>query len=172
MNIHNMWEKAIGQTKILRPRISCLKTFKETKLPYVFIAKSAVNKGDAVVRKGEIVVEKPALVLPPNAPFFEGFNFEAENEVNDDILTNFLFVRGINFPSMKYNNKVSSLDIFEGGYEKALTHYRDMLEKKENVDTGLITGPEDCWQFSVLIFISDIVSKSLPNDLRRFFENM
>ncbi len=86
------------------------------------------------------------------------------------MVTNFLLVRGITFPSMKYNNETHSLKIYDGHIEKAIEYYSDMLQRKEDVHSGLIVGPEDCWQFSVLIFICTQVAKSASSDIRKFLD--
>ena len=171
MNIQDAWEKALKRTEIIRPRVQPLHTFEATLLPYIFLAESRVNSGDTVVRKGEIRVEKPAIVLPMNLPQFEGFEFEEDLQMNEDILKSFFLVRGVTFPSMKYNNKVDSLDVFEGRVPKALEHYANHLQREENVHTGLITGSEEIWQFSVLVFICDQVAKSADGDFRKLFED-
>src|SRR3989338_11517731 len=123
MNIQEAWEKALKTTEITRPRVQPLHTFEATLLPYIFLAESLVNTGDTVVRKGEIRVEKPSIVLPMNMPQFEGFEFEESLHMNEELLKSFFLVRGVSFPSMKYNNKVDSLDVFEGCLPKALEHY-------------------------------------------------
>lgn len=172
MNMQDRWEKALKNTQIIRPRVKELLTFATTQLPYMFLAESTVNPGDTVVRKGEILVEKPSLILPDNSPQFEGFEFEEKYHLNQDLFMNFLFVRGVTFPSLKYNNKTQSLDIYEGRLEKAIGFYRDKLQRQENVHTGLISGPEDCWQFSVLIFICTQVAKSAEGDIRKIIERL
>ena len=84
------------------------------------------------------------------------------------MITNFFLVRGIEFPSLKYNNKTYSLDIFEGRLSRAIEKYTQELQKEENVTSGLIIGPEDCWQFSVLIFICMQIVRSADNDIKSF----
>ena len=170
MNIQDSWEKALKNTRVVRPRAQELQTFSDTALSYVFLAEALVNTGDTIVRKGEIMVEKPAIILPSNLPQFEGFDFEKELHTNQDMITNFFLVRGVAFPSMKYNNKTNSLDIYDGHIEKAVKHYSDTLERAENVNIGLIVGPEDCWQFSVLIFICSQVARSANSDIRRIID--
>jgi len=165
-----MWEKALRNTEILRPVIQGLKTFRETILPYIFLGESGINLGDSIIRKGTVVVEKPAIILPPDSPQFEGFEFEKEMHMEKESLNNFLFLRGVRFPSLKYNNKTSYLDIYEGSLKKAIKFYSDRLEKVENTNTGLITGPEDCWQLSVLIFICSQVIKAMPGDIKKMLE--
>ena len=171
MNIQDAWEKALKHTEIIRPRVHPLHTFATTHLPYLFLAESSVNSGDTVVRKGEIMVEKPSLILPSNAPQFEGFDFEEKLHLNPDLLTSFLLVRGVSFPSLKYNNKTDSIDIYEGRLKTAIEHYTSTLQREENVHTGLIAGTDDCWQLSVLIFICGQVAKSSEGDLKKLFDD-
>ncbi len=170
MDIQDHWEKALKGTEIVRPRVQPLQTFEATHLPYIFLAESFVNAGDTVVRKGEIVVEKPAIILPQNLPQFEGFEFEKEFPSEHDFLSTFFVVRGIKFPSMRYNNKTDSLDIREGKMRGTIEHYLHELQKKEDVSTGLLVGPEDCWQFSVLIFICSQILKQSDGDIRKLFD--
>ena len=170
MDIQDSWEKALKYTKIIRPRPKDLQTFEATEVPYIFLSESSVNLGDTVVRKGQVTVEKPAIILPSNLPYFEGFDFENEFHSGQDMILNFLLVRGVTFPSLKYNNKTHSLDIYEGHLEKAIGHYSDKLQHGEDVSNGLVTGPEDSWQFSILIFIASQIMRSADGDIKRLLE--
>ena len=170
MDTYEFWEKALKNTEVIRPRIQSLMTFSETTVPYILLSESAINLGDTVVRKGEVVVERPALILPPNIPQFEGFEFEDAPDTDTDSVMNFLFVRGIQMPSMKYNNKTYSLDIYEGKLSKAITHYHNLLKEKENVNAGLLCGPEDCWQYSVLIYICSQIIKNAQTDISKLLK--
>ena len=170
MDIHESWEKALKLTEIIRPRIQPLSTFEATQLPYIFLAQSSVNHGDTVVRKGEVTVDKPSIILPPYMPQFEGFEFEKKFQGVEDYLTTFLLVRGIRFPSMKYENKVNSLDIYENKLKQAIEEYSRRLQQQENLSTGLVIGPEDCWQFSILIFVCGQALRYAEGDIRRIFE--
>lgn len=171
MDIHASWTKALRQTEVIRFRAKPLHTFETTHLPYIFLAESTVNSGDSVVRKGEIMVDKPQILLPSDLPQFEGFDFEKESKLNQDLLTSFLMIRGVRFPSFKYQNKTDSLDVFEGRLKAAIDRYGRELAHEENVSTGLIVGPEDVWQFSVLIFICLQVQRSAEGDIRRLMDD-
>lgn len=171
MNIQDYWEKALRHTEIVRPRVQPLSVYAATQLPYLFLAESAVNPGDSIVRKGEVLVEKPGIVLPSDAPQLQGFESEDKNAWNMEGMINFLFVRGIRFPSFKYNNKVRNLDVYEGKLKQAVDHHLNQLQEKENVSTGLVIGPEDCWQFSVLIFVASQVSRQAEGDMRRLLDD-
>ena len=166
MDIEKTWEKALKYTEIIRPRVEPLHTFKTTHLPYVFLAESSVNEGDCVVRKGEVLVEKPSIILPPDSPHLEGFDFKDVSRYQQDMIINFFLVRGIGFPSLKYNNKTYSLDIFEGRLSQAIEKHTHELQKAENVTSGLVIGPTDCWQFSILIFVGMQILRSTDNDIK------
>ena len=172
MNMQELWERAVKKTEIVRPRILPLQTYDETHLPYICLSESSVNAGDTAVRKGEIIVQKPAIVLPYSTPQFEGFDFEKEMHINEDFFKSFLLVRGIQFPAMKYNNKQYSVDVHEGSLSKAIEHYKAQLQQGENVRSGLIACPEDCWQFSVLLFVCSQVARSADGDIRKLLDDM
>ena len=166
MDIEKAWEKALKYTEIIRPRVKPLNTFKTTHLTYVFLAESSVNEGDCVVRKGEVLVEKPSIILPPDLPQLEGFDFKDVSRQQQDMIINFFLVRGIGFPSLKYNNKTYSLDIYEGRLSQAIEKHTHELQKEENVTSGLVIGPEDCWQYSILIFVGMQILRSTDNDIK------
>lgn len=172
MNIQEAWDKAVKKTEIVRPRVLPLQTHDVTRLPYICLSESSVNAGDTAVRRGEVLVEKPSIVLPYNAPQFEGFDFEKGLSVNEELFKSFLLVRGVQFPGLKYNNKSHSLDVREGSLSRAIAHFKTELQKSENVHTGLIAGPEDVWQFSVLLFVCSQVARSADGDVRRLMDDM
>ncbi|MBN1869001.1 MAG: hypothetical protein JW847_00270 [Candidatus Omnitrophica bacterium] len=172
MDFEKLWGKALKATEIIRSRVQALSVMGDTHVPYVLLSESSINLGDTVVRKGEVLVQKPSLYIPPNNPQFEGFEFEnAEEGFDETSFINFLIVRGITIPSLRYDNKTSSLDVYEGKLSEAIKHYERTLQKEEDVRTGLLAGPEDCWQFSILIFICSQVIKNADQDIRRLLDD-
>jgi len=170
MDIEALWEEARKRTELRRMRLQDLATFDATVMPYIFLAESSLNQGDTVVRQGHVVIERPAIVLPGFSPQFEGFEFQKDLRVSDDAVATFLLLRGINFPSLKYRHQISSLDLFEGQLEKAARHFEDQLARAEDIKTGLVVGPEDAWQFSVLFLVGALVVRSAAGDLRRILD--
>jgi len=166
-----MWEKALRGTEIIRARIQMLHTNADTSVSYIMLSESSINLGDTVVRKGKINVDRPALIVPPNNPQFKGFEFEDESSISPDSIINFLLIRGISIPSLHYDNRTSSLDVYEDKLSSAVKHYEDLLQREENTKSGLIIGPEDCWQFSLLIFICSQIAKNADNDIRRLLND-
>ncbi len=170
MDLRDKWEKALKKTEVIRFHAGTLFTFKPTELPYIFLGESSVNIGDTVVRKGKVLAHEPSIFLPPNFPQFEGFEFEEDYQVDEDAVRTFLLVRGISFPSLKYTNEISTIDVHENSLSKSINHFSHQLDMKEDVYTALIVGPEDCWQFSVLIFVGAMVGRSALGDMKKFLE--
>jgi hypothetical protein len=171
MDMSDAWGQALKTTEIVRSRVSFLHTFDDTRVPYVFLAPSLINDGDTVVRKGEVVVRKPALFLPPNIPQLEGFDFKQEAGVDQSAMFNFLLVRGISVPSLQYNNKTHSLDVFEGGVARAVAFFANQMEREENVACGLVTGHEEVWQLGLLIFICSQIARNTEVDIKRLMDD-
>lgn len=169
MNQYELWEKALKKTEIIRPRILPLLTFADTILPYISLSESVVNKGDTVIRKGEITVGRPSIILPPNLPQFEGFSGD-DALGPENFFADFFLMRGIRFPSLKYSNNTGSLDIHEGSLESAVKIYSEKLKQEENTASGLVIGPEDCWQFSLLILAASQMNRSAESDIQRILE--
>jgi len=170
MDVHSAWEKALRETNIVRSRVTGLQTFSETHVPYILLSPSTINLGDTVVRTGEVLIHRPSLILPPNIPQLEGFNSDGEDSFKEDAMINFLMVRGITLPSMKYDNKISSLNVFEGKMDDAVGLYGNRLQREENTSAGLICGPDEVWQFSLLIFVCSQIARNSSADIRRLLD--
>lgn len=170
MDIEQLWEKAQKKTEVIRGRVKGLSSFEATQVPYIFLAESAVNEGNTVARKGRVFVEKPLILLPENLPQFEGFDIEEDLKVEPETLQTFFLMRGIRFPSLKYNNTIDQLDVEELSLTKSIEKHKKELERKENVNATLIVGPEDCWQFSVLLYMASLVGRCARNDISNLLD--
>ena len=170
MNIEEAWDKARQQTEIVRVRLQDLATFEATVVPYIFLAESSLHAGDTVIRKGQVMIEKPAILLPGLSPHFEGFEFAQDLHLSEESVMTFLLMRGVQFPSMKYKHQLSSLDLIEGSLQQALDQVEDQLKRSEDISTGLVVGPEEAWQFSILLLVGALVVRSAEGDLRRILE--
>ena len=171
MDIQALWEKALKGTEIHRMRLPDLATFEATVVPYIFLAESALNQGDTVVRRGQVLIEKPSIVLPGFSPQFEGFEFDKDLHVTEETVNTFLLVRGIQFPSLKYRHQISSLELLEQSLQQAINRYTDSLQRAEDIKTGLVIGPEEGWQFSLLLLVGALIIRSAQGDLRRILED-
>ena len=169
MDIDSFWEKALKETEIVRTRLKPLGTFEDTELPYIFLSKSIAGVNDTAVRKGKIIVSKPSIVLPHQIPQLFGFDFEKLG-LSENSVVNFFLLRGLRYPSLKYNNESYSVDIFEKSLSEARKSFATDLERKEDVHTGLVVGPDDVWPFSVMIFIASVVHRAADADLKKLMD--
>lgn len=172
MNIEDLWHKALKDTEIIRSRVQSLNADSVTHVPYIFLSESSINSADTVVRQGELLIDKPSLLVPPLNPQFSGFDFEKDTGLSENSVINFLLVRGVTLPSLRYDNKTSRMDIFEGRLSEGIKYHLDRLQSHENVSTGLIKGPEDAWQFSLLIFVCTQILKNVNSDLRSLLRKL
>lgn len=170
MDIEALWKRALEKTEIHRLRLQNLETFEDTLVPYILLSESSVNPGDTVVRQGKVLIQKPALVIPPQSPQFEGFDFDLPDGMGEQSLSMFLYMRGIQFPSMRYQHEIASLDLIEDSLKKAIACYQDRLARREDTKTGLMSAPEDAWQLSLLILVGALVSRSAGTDIQRIVE--
>ena len=152
-------------------RLQDLATFDATAMPYIFLAESSLHQGDTVIRRGQVVVQRPAIVLPNLSPQFEGFDFERELHVSDETVATFLLVRGVQFPSLKYQHQLSSLDVLEQSLDRSIEQCKQQLAMAEDITTGLVIGPEAAWQFSVLLMVGALVIRSAQGDVRRLLDD-
>jgi hypothetical protein len=170
MDLQELWVIALKNTEIVRPRVQPLSSTADTKLPYVFLAPSEVNSGDTVVRRGEVMVTKPSLILPQMFAHLEGFDFEKDMNFSPDTVLNFLLIRGVQLPGLKYANLNFAVDIYEGPLEKARSFYGERLARSEDTVTTLLTGPPDAWQFSMVIFIGLQAARAADRDVRALLD--
>ena len=170
MDLQELWNKALKNTEILRPRVQAISSTADTQLPYLFLAPSEVNSGDTVVRRGEVVLTRPSFVLPQTFAHLEGFDLEKDLHYSPDTVINFLLVRGVQLPNLKVANSTVKVDVFEGKLEKARSVYGDSLVRAEDTATTLMVGAPDAWQFSILIFIGLLAQRSATRDVKALLE--
>lgn len=171
IDLEKKWEEAIKKTKIVRSRYGKLNTFQKTILPYILVNKSLVSKNTTVIREGKVEVSRAMIHLPDNSPIFSGFDFSSTTEFSEETIKTFLLIRGVRFPSLKYSHNAVKLEVVEKSLDQVVKEYLEMLRMKEDIDTGLIIGLPDVWQFSVLIYIATQVMKSVDSDIKNIFEH-
>ena len=172
MDIEKLWERAKKKTEVVRGRVKGLSSVSLTAVPYVFLAESSVNEGNTVVRKGKVIVEKPLIVLPQDAPQFDGFDFEEELGISQELVQTFLLMRGIRFTSLKYNNMVFDLEVEEASLSRCVDKHKRQLEREENVTTALVLGPEDCWQLSLLLYVASLAGRCARTDIMKLMSGL
>lgn len=170
IDIDKKWQEALKKTKIVRSRIKKLETFKKTIVPYILVNKSLVNKGTTVVREGKVVVSPVYIHLPYSKFELNNFNFKETTNYSDEIIKSFLLIRGVNLPSMRYDNTDLKLEVVDKPLEQVVKEYQEIFQRKEDTETGLVISIPDIWQFSLIIYLASIIVKSAENDIKNFLE--
>lgn len=159
--------RAIEETNIIRARRNNLFTFGTTVLPYIFTAESSINKGDTLVRKGSISTDKPSIIMPEQgASSFEGFESTREDERG----LNLLFGRAFQVPAMSYKNAHSSLDIVAKPLSQVTDDIFEDMEKSGDSRSALLSGPEDLWHISLLLYAAEMTHRSAGANIREMLE--
>ncbi|NQT32343.1 MAG: hypothetical protein HQ594_01560 [Candidatus Omnitrophica bacterium] len=172
MDIEQLWAKAQEKTEVIRGRVKGLPTFEHARVPYIFLTESAVNEGHTVIREGKVIIEKPMILLPEDLPQFDGFDIEEDLEIEQGTLQTFFLMRGVRFPSLKYNHTTTKLDLNDRSLSRNVADFKKTLEQKENVNTALIIGPEDCWQFSILLYMAALVGRCMKSDIMNIIDKL
>lgn len=166
-DLEQRFKYALEHSVIHRTRKADLFTFGTTKLPYIFIAESSINPGDIIIRKGEIATEKPTIMMGDSFPSFEGFDGDYTGQEQE---MSILFGRTFHFPNMRYQNKSATLEVVSGELQKTIDEEQHQLDAEGNYRTAVISGPEDCWAFSLIIYASEMTQRSAKGNLKDIFE--
>ncbi len=167
------FDKAIKDTTIHRRRKSNLYTFGTTRLNYIFVANSAVNKNDVIIRYGEIHADKPQIITPGALiSKFDGFD-EICNElgINTKDIPLILMTRKISCPNMNYTNNQSKLEVVEGPLERVIEAQNKRLDAIEDTRTALISGPESTSAISLMIYVSQMIQASAKGNIDELIEH-
>ncbi len=170
IDIDKKWQEALKKTKIVRSRIKRLETFKKTIVPYILVNESLVNKGCTVIREGKVIISPAYIHLPYSKFELSNFNFKETTNYSDEIVKSFLLIRGFNLPSMKYDNTELKLEVVDKPLEQVIKEYQEIFQRKEDIETGIVISIADIWQFSLIIYLASIITKSAENDIKNFLE--
>lgn len=170
IDINKKWEEALKNTRIIKSRYKKLETFKKTTVPYVLLSNSLVNKDSTVVRKGKVEISPAFIHLPYGEFELKGFNFKETTNYSEETIKSFLLIRGVQLPSLKYNNTQIKLEVVNKTLEETISHYKKIFQRIEDTDTGLIVAIPDIWQFSLIIYIASLVLKSADNDIKNYID--
>ncbi|MFC1738294.1 hypothetical protein ACFL1G_04490 [Planctomycetota bacterium] len=158
------------QTEIIREYQRILFTFGDIELPYVFIAENRNLPDRTVVRKGTVFLQRPRIVLPEHhsAPEFEGF--EQLNELPREAA--YLF-RAAKLPYSQISNKPLAQERLEYGRpDDVLERVDRQMDEYNDTETGLIKGPLEGADVSLIRYSFGLAVKSAPENISEFLEHL
>jgi hypothetical protein len=158
------------QTEIIREYQRILFTFGDMELPYVFVAENRQLADRTVVRKGTMVLQKPRIFLPENTkgPEFEGF--EHPDALGREIA--YLF-RAAKLPYSHVTNRPIAQEKLEyGRAAEVIEKIIKEMDLHNDTDTGLIKGPVDGVDVSLIRYSFGLAIKSAPENISEFLEHI
>ncbi len=166
MNLDEKVQRALEESVVHRRRKQDLFTFGTTRLPYVFIANSSINTGCTLIRNGEINTDKPNIFIGNPQPSLEGFG---EEEGEDQAMA-LLMARRFRFPPLKVENRGAPIEVRETELERVVDDEMKRLDGNQDSKTAVISGPEDGWQFSLLLYAMQLTQQSAVGNLKDFLD--
>jgi hypothetical protein len=161
------WRK----TEVIREYQRTLYTFGDMELPYVFAAEHSRFKDRTVVTKGVVLIQKPHILLPRH---YSGPEFKEGFEHADAVPPEAAYIfRAMQLPYSHITNRPMAEEQMEyGGLGDVLDRFNAEMEGQEDTETGLIKGLLDGTDISLMRYSVGLMIKSVPENVREFFEHI
>lgn len=171
MELDDAFRMAESNTAFVKVRKNLLYTFGSTRLPYICISQLRGDGDFVMVRSGEVLADKPQIALPGEMFAFEGFEEFWEEFADGEPVVS--LARRISMPPSKYVNKPEGKPSREAGpLDEVVGRIVNRLENDNDVRTGVITGPEEVWGLSVLLYVGSQVARSAQSNVQEHMEHM
>ena len=158
------------QTEIIREYQRILFTFGDMELPYVFVAESKQLADRTMVRRGKVFLQKPRIVLPESGKRMEFEGFEHPNILGREAA--YLF-RAAKLPFSHISNRPIADEKLEYGNVSAiLEKINSQMDHHNDTDTGLIKGPLEGADVSLIRYSFGLAIKSAPENINEFLEHL
>lgn len=153
---------AARSTRIVYMPPKLLETFGESSVHYLVVSENMDRPGALTLRSGLVTAERPRIVTPTyfRQKAVENFNADAQKYF-DEVLSREVNARfleyGLHFGKQEFQEESVQGDAREVA-EQAAADAQDDLEKLQ----GVLIGPDDAWEVSLMHFITQLVQRSLP----------
>lgn len=153
---------AARSTQIVYMPPKILETFGESHVHYVVVSEDMDRPSALKLRSGIVTAERPRIITPTyfRQRAVENFGDDAQKYF-DEVLSKEVNARfleyGLRFGKQEFHEESISGNVREVA-EQAAADAQDDLEKLQ----GVIIGPDDAWEVSLMHFITQLVQHSLP----------
>jgi hypothetical protein len=159
--------EAARHTEILRHPRQHLDTFGVTNIYYYLVTDPTYSElvGDAtetVIREGRVIAERPKIVTPYYLTNLEGFSYDARQ-----YFEMLLRMHGPDTPGLfyTYKNEPKGLNIVSDSWSVVVRRLNEEIDKKGDPLASIIKGQDDLWDVSLIKFIYEITSRSVPSNV-------
>jgi hypothetical protein len=160
-------EQAARHTEVLRHPRQHLATFGITNVYYYLITEPTYTEladtaNETVIREGRVIAERPQIVTPYYLSNLEGFSYDARR-----YFEMLLSMHGANTPGLfySYKNEPKGLNIVSDSWLAVVDKLNQEIDEKGDPLASIIKGQDDLWDVSLLKFIYEITSRSVPNNV-------
>jgi hypothetical protein len=160
-------EEAARRTEILRHPRQHLDTFGITNIYYYLVTEPSYAEitgasNETVIREGRVIAERPKIVTPYYLANLEGFSADARR-----YFETLLRLHGADNPGLlyAYKNEPGGLNIVSDNWQAVVDRLNAEIDKKGDPLASIIRGQDDLWDVSLLKFIYEITSRSVPSNI-------
>jgi hypothetical protein len=160
-------EEAARRTEILRHPRQHLDTFGITNIYYYLVTEPSYAEltgaaNETVIREGRVIAERPKIVTPYYLANLEGFSADARR-----YFETLLRIHGADNPGLlyAYKNEPGGLNIVSDNWQVVVDRLNAEIDKKGDPLASIIRGQDDLWDVSLLKFIYEITSRSVPSNI-------
>lgn len=165
------FEECWRATEVIREYQRMLFTFGDMEVPYVLVTEHGRFKDRAVIRKGVVMLQRPQILLPP---YYAGLRFQEGFEHADAMPPEAAFLlRAMQLPYSQISNRLIASEYMEyGDLKSVLDKFEAEMESQDDTETGLIKGPPEGADISLMRYSLGLAVKSAPGNVREFFEHL
>ena len=162
---NEIWYAARTTEIVFMPR-KLLETFGETHVTYNVVSAVENDNGHVRLRRGVVKSARPLVVTPHyfRQQMLENFSEDAQNYF-DHVLSrqdNLRFIQyGLCFMKQEYSEEIVGGTVADVADQLARAAQDDL-----NAVQGVIIGLDRFWDVSLMRFISDLVKRSMPYNVR------
>jgi len=162
-------ERAIRQTRVVRPPRQSLATFGTTVIRYHLVCEPVYAEFDApgkpeetVVRDGTVRAERPQVVTPSYLSRLEGFGENARRYLEQVAREHGPHAPGLLYT---YKNEFGGTSIVSGAPNEVAGNLGSRLDREDRRLEAVVRGVDELWDVSLLKFIFDLTSESARSNV-------
>ncbi|MFA4835658.1 MAG: hypothetical protein WC749_06285 [Dehalococcoidia bacterium] len=156
-------EYAVNHTQLVRPPEQRLNTFGVTNIHYYLLTEPMDSVNETRIREGRVVAEKPKIVTPDYLlNTFEGFGEHARKQA-EELITRYGFDPDI--MEYRYKNNIGNSWILSENIGQVILKMNAKVDDEKDSMAAILRGPDDIWQVSLMMFITDMTRSSLTKNI-------
>ena len=153
---------ALEHTELIRAPRRELDTFGSSVIDYYVVTELVGNL--SIVRDGKVIAERPKIVTPVYLVNVEGFSKQARRYIS-------MMARERPYESgifYRYKNQPKGMNVVSEPVRQVVNKLNSQIEEEHNPLSTIISGVEELWDVSLLMFIYELTTKSVRTNMTEF----